>query len=330
VLAPLELWRQSPGTVTGVERQGGRRLNALEWSRRPERGDLLLLGLYADEVARHDFGAHLVAPLRVHYMIDLDSSPEAYLARFGKKDRENIRRGLRKHDWKLDRGRRAADFDLFFDHMHVPTMDRRHQGWVRSERRDVADHALFRRGLLFFLLRGGQRVAGVLCRVEGDTLVIRLAGVLDGDPRHYRDGAQLMLYHLVLRWAIEQGIRLAELSGSRPFISEGLYAFKRKFRPRIVVPDTHFTDKRLVLVPRRDTGEVRDFLRNHPIITVGAHRELSVAYPGDRHRPPRLDLPWDCRGIARAREVDLDALLAGLPGEGGRHQMAERAGTRQP
>jgi hypothetical protein len=34
--------------------------------------------------------------------------------------------------------------------MHVPTMTVRHGGWVRSERRDVAEHALFRRGLLFF------------------------------------------------------------------------------------------------------------------------------------------------------------------------------------
>ncbi|MFI7690041.1 hypothetical protein ACIBQ6_13275 [Nonomuraea sp. NPDC049655] len=97
VLAPLELWRQGSGSVTDVDRRGGRRMRALRWSRRPERGDLLLLGLYADEVARHGLGGHQVAPLRVHHLIELDTSPETYLARFGRKGRENIRRGLRRH-----------------------------------------------------------------------------------------------------------------------------------------------------------------------------------------------------------------------------------------
>ncbi|MFJ8186531.1 GNAT family N-acetyltransferase [Streptomyces sp. NPDC096105] len=316
VLAPMEKWRQRSegGTDERNERRGGRRTRALAWARGPGRGDLIALGLYGDEAARHDLGRHLVAPLRIHYLIHLDNSPEAFLARFGKKDRENIRRGLRKHDWNLERTGRPEDFDLFYTSMHVPTMAARHQGWVRSERRDVAEHVLFRRGLLFFLRRGSERVAGVLCRVEGGTLVIRLAGVMDGDARHYRDGAQLMLYHLVMRWAIGQGIRRAELSGSRPFISEGLYAFKRKFRPQIVVPKTHFADKRLILAPRRDTAEVRDFLRDHPIITVNRSGELRVAYPYDRKRPPRTDLPWDCSGISGAQEIDLDCLLAGLPG----------------
>ncbi|MEU2226710.1 hypothetical protein [Streptomyces sp. NPDC018347] len=48
-----------------------------------------------------------------------------------------------------------------------------------------------------------------------------------------------------MRWATEEGIAHAELSGSR-LISEGMYACKRKFRPRIVVPRTHFARKRLV------------------------------------------------------------------------------------
>ncbi|GHH06023.1 hypothetical protein Srubr_05970 [Streptomyces rubradiris] len=200
-----------------------------------------------------------------------------------------------------------------YDRMHVPTMAARHGGWVRSERRDVAEHALFRRGMPFFLRRADERIAGVLCRLEGDVLVIRLAGVLEGDPGHYRDGAQLVLYHLVMRWATEEGIAHAELSGSRPFISEGLYAFKRKFRPRIVVPRTHFARKHPVLIPRQDTLEVRNFLYDHPAITIDPAGELHVTYLYDRDRPPRMDLPWDCSGITGAHELHLDDLLAGLP-----------------
>ena len=98
------------------------------------------------------------------------------------------------------------------------------------------------------------------------------------------------------------------------FISEGLYLFKRKFRPQIVLPRTHFANKRLVLIPRQDSSEVRAFLRDHPVITVNPSGELHVAYPYDRDRPPRIDLPWDCSGISGAHEVNLDDLLADLPG----------------
>ncbi|MER7227621.1 hypothetical protein [Streptomyces rubradiris] len=82
-------------------RQGGRRLQPLTWARQPRRGHLLTLGLYDHQIARSSLGPHLVAPLRIHYLIPLPATAEEFLARFGKKDRENIRRGIRKHDWNL-------------------------------------------------------------------------------------------------------------------------------------------------------------------------------------------------------------------------------------
>ncbi|WIM94532.1 GNAT family N-acetyltransferase [Actinoplanes oblitus] len=315
VLAPAEMWRQGERAgAPRVRRSGGRLLRPHRWAAAPERADLLLVGAYAGQVGGLGLGACLVAPLRVHYRVPLPDAPEDCLARFGRKDRENIRRALKRHDWRLEIGERESDFEFFYDRMHVPTMAARHHGWVRSERRAVALHPLFRRGRLFFLRRDGERVAGVLCRVHEDTLNVRLAGVLDGDSRHYRDGAQLLLYHLLLEWAAGQRIPYAEMSGSRPFISEGLFSFKRKFRPEIVLPGTHFRDKRLLIVPRRDTPAVRSFLRDHPVITADPGGRLGVVYPYDAGRPPRTDLPGDCAGLRGPVELDLDRMLAGLPG----------------
>jgi hypothetical protein len=121
----MELWRHHSATstegpgVTGVERHGGRRVDPLRWARGTDRGDLLLLGLYADEIPRLDLGHHVVAPLRIHYLVDLASTPEENMRRFGKKDRENLRRGLRRHGWQLEQASTATDFGVFFDSMHV-------------------------------------------------------------------------------------------------------------------------------------------------------------------------------------------------------------------
>jgi hypothetical protein len=184
-------------------------------------------------------------------------------------------------------------------------------GEVHTESRDIARHALFERGALLFLRHEDQRCAGMICRREGATVSFRLAGVLDGDSRHYSDSLQLGLYSLALQWAGGQGAHYVELSGSRPFVSGGLYQFKRKFRPEILLPSNHFRSKRLVLTVRRDTPEVRDWLVANPIIAMSDSGELRVLFFFDEERPRLETLRWRCAGIARDEAVDLDRWLSG-------------------
>ncbi|HTU78800.1 MAG TPA: hypothetical protein VMF09_08590 [Solirubrobacteraceae bacterium] len=290
---------------------GAWRRNVSAWVVSEQRGPLVALGLYDSEVPVVSAPATVVAPMRIRYVVHVKQrgTPGDMLPR---RDREKLRSGIRRFGWSLERDESSAGFDFFFDRMHVPTMVARHgDDEVHTESRDIARHALFERGALLFLRHEGERRAGLICRTDGATVSFRLAGVLDGDSRHYSDSLQLGLYSLALEWAAEQGAQYVELSGSRPFVSEGLYQFKRKFRPEILLPFNHFRSKRLVLMVRQDTPEVRDWLVANPIIAIDGRQELRVLFFFDEERPKREGIRWRCSGIAREEPVDLDRWLVG-------------------
>ena len=157
----------------------------------------------------------------------------------------------------------------------------------------------------------------MLCRLEGSTLVVRLAGVEAGGEEPYRSGTYMAMYVLILQWAAEQGLTRVDLSGCEPFLSKGIFQFKRKMHPEVTLPDNHFREKRLVLRVLRDTPEVRDLLTANPVLTSGTHGGLEAVYFHDPDRPARTDLRWQCPGVSSQRTLDLDEFLDGWPGPPG-------------
>jgi hypothetical protein len=276
--------------------------------------DLLAVGCTANLVRRLPRERSLTLPLRIHYVVPTGGDVDEIRRRVSKKDRQRLGKSERDRGWTLERADGAADFEFFFERMHRPTMVKRHGSKTRSESKDVARECLFRRGHVFFVTEDGARVAGALCRWEPRErmLLMRLAGVLDGLEEHYRSGVFLALYVLVLEWANRNGAACVELSGSEAFVSKGIFQFKRKLHPQIVVPETHYHSKRLWLHVVRDTPAVRDLLVANPPIVLADDGELAATFFADADRPAR-ELPWQCPGVERRLDVDLDEFLAGAP-----------------
>ncbi|MER5300787.1 GNAT family N-acetyltransferase [Streptomyces lasiicapitis] len=265
----------------------------------------------------------VVAPFRVGLVVPLEHGGTAIASRLSRKARQQYQREQRSLDRTLEVAATQEDFTFFYDRMHRPTMDRRHGAATRSVPKKTAWHSLFRHGVLFFLREKGERVAGMLCRLERDALVLRLAGVLDGAESRYRSGTYVALYVSILEWAEREGLARVDLSGAEPFLSKGIVQFKRKLHPHVAPPATHFAGKRLWLCVRRDTPAVRDFLVANPVLAE-TRGGLLATYFHDPYRPPRTGLRWETGGVVDATEVDLDVFLKGLP-------CAEsRAGSTSP
>jgi hypothetical protein len=275
--------------------------------------DLLAVGCRAGALPPRIPAGGLLAPLRITLSVPTFSDPDTVLPRISRKARQQHIRELAARKRTLQVATDVADFDKFYDEMHRPTMAHRHGAATRSESRRTALVCLFRRGKLFFLLESGERVAGMLCRLEGTTLVIRLAGVQDGTPRAYESGTYMALYIMIIQWAAAHGITRVDLSGCEPFLSKGLFQFKRKMHPDVTLPRNHFADKRLVYRALRDRPEVRDFLVANPVLMSAGGTRLEAVYFHDEQRSARLDLRWKCSGVSGHRLVHLDEFLAGLP-----------------
>ncbi|MEK8146029.1 hypothetical protein NKH18_47120 [Streptomyces sp. M10(2022)] len=138
----------------------------------------------------------------------------------------------------------------------------------------------------------------MLCRLEGRTLTLRLAGVDSGGAHAYSSGTYMAMYVLILQWAAEHGLTRVDLSGCEPFLSKGIFQFKRKIHPEVALPDNHFANKRLLLRVRRDSPEVRDFLTANPLLGFGqgsgSRRSTSTTPTGRRGSA--------CAGAAPSRQ----------------------------
>jgi Acetyltransferase (GNAT) domain len=290
----------------------------ISWSELPRNGvtgsaDIVTVGGDAGDLSRLPGTRSLILPFRVHLVVDVDGDAESMRRRICPRERWEFRRNRRRHDWTWEWDDDPRAFEHFYERMHRPTMARRHGPRTRTEQKAAAYECLFCRGPLFFVSEAGRRVAGVLCRWDPRTrtLTTRLLGVLDGDQAHYRSGAFKAVYHLLIEWACGAGVEHIDLHGTEALISKGIFQWKRKFHPRVVLAPNHFAHKRVWLHVARDSEAVRRFLVANPVLAMTAQGDMEALYFRDRDRQPRTDLGSSCPGVLRRREVDLDVFLSG-------------------
>ncbi|MGW5052684.1 hypothetical protein [Actinokineospora sp. NPDC004072] len=303
----LEERREALGGSTTERERGGLPRGELPAA------DLVAVGCTQRQAERWAGPAALTLPYRVHLVVDLDGDWRRALSR---RERQWFAAARRSRAWALEQADDDGSFAYFYDRMHEPTMRLRHGERARSEARERAYECLFRAGVLVFVTLDGVRVAGALCRADRATLTIRLVGVADGARQHYTDGALRAADHLLLEWAAGNGYRHVDFGGVEPFLSQGIFQWKRKFGPRAVRPRTHLGRLALLWCAKRDTPPVRDFLVANPVLELAGDGGFCAVYFHDAERPARTHLSHVCANVQRSRVVDLDVFLAGLPGRG--------------
>ncbi|MFC9431540.1 hypothetical protein [Streptomyces sp. NPDC056987] len=275
--------------------------------------DILAVGMLRDRVPTRLPRHSLLLPFRVTLAVPVGPEPQDVLGRLSRKARQQHAHEVRSHNRTLEVAAGEDYFAFFYDGMHRLSLVNRHGDAARSEGRDSAPVCLFRRGVLFFLCESGRRVAGMLCWLEGGTLVVRLAGVARADDEAYASGTYSAMYVLILQWAGEHGLTRVHLSECEPFLSKGIFQFKRKMPPEVALPRNHFSGERLMLRVRRDNPFVRDFLAANPVLAFGQEQGFEAVYFHDDDRPPRLDLRWRCPRVRGQRLVHFDDFFASLP-----------------
>lgn len=274
--------------------------------------DLVVVGAERSRIVSLPPVCALVAPFRVHLVVDVGTGPDAVSGNISRRERWEFRRNRAQHDWRLEHTSDPEALEFFYHRMHLPTMRARHGERSRSESIVAAREAILRYGCLFFVQEGGRRVAGALCQVStnGHTITTRLLGVLDGEDEHYRSGAFKAVYHLLLDWAARHGAAEVDFFGTEALVSKGIFQWKRKFHPRVVLPPNHFATKQILLRVQHDTPAVRDFLVANPLLTsVGPH--LQPVYFTDATRPARTEISAACPGLPDPVVLDLDEFLTG-------------------
>lgn len=181
--------------------------------------------------------------------------------------KENIRT-FRKTGFTFSISHDPADFDLFYERMHVPMIRERHAGYG-----SVLDQAGLRPlfdlgGLMLVHTLDGQTVAGLLYRLCGKAILLASSGILDMDMRWYECGANGALYYESLRWCHENGFALAVYGKNRPFTTDGVYIFKHRWGMQPIVDV--WTVRDWLLWTPGDAPVALDWVQAHPLVQVPA------------------------------------------------------------
>lgn len=175
------------------------------------------LGFDGDWLAVPDWvGMRLVAPF------DL-----AAIAKRSHSVAEDLRR-IRRAGYATEMSQRAPDLASFYRDFYLPFARNRHreEAFVRSPRHL---RRRFRRGGILWLVRGGERVAGILFERRHDVLDAVALGVAHGDLAIVREGAAAAVYAQLIELARRSGCVAVDLRGSRPSPLDGLTRYKRKW-----------------------------------------------------------------------------------------------------
>ncbi|MFF2330057.1 MULTISPECIES: hypothetical protein [unclassified Streptomyces] len=273
--------------------------------------DIVIVGTSAAKARQLPSAASLVFPMRFHFVVDIDEDAESLHKRISKRERAQYLRNQRLAQWTWETEDDPGLFDFFYDRIYRPTMWQSHGDRERVEEKEASYECLFRTGRLFFLSQGGERIGGALCHwnASAKVMTLRLFGVLDGDKKHYNSGALGAIFHFLIMWSADNGVRRLDFGGTEPFLSKGTFQWKRRFGTRIVLPPNHFGEKRLWLQVKRDSPAVRDFLVANPILAEADDGSMEAVYFHDQDRPARVELSAKSPDGYRVRHVELDEFL---------------------
>jgi len=145
-------------------------------------------------------------------------------------------RQVRSRGMKMVLSQTEVDFDLFYRTMYLPFIAGRHgamarpknEGWLRAS---------FLRGKIIWVVRGEEKLAGVVVEIAHGALHLWALGTRDGDASLMKQGALAAIYLYAIQHARDEGCCYVDFGSCRGFLADGILRYKKKWgmemRPRI-------------------------------------------------------------------------------------------------
>jgi hypothetical protein len=223
----------------------------------------------------------LVMPKWVEADLDISIPLEAV---FPKRAARDIRRRIKKNDYKYEVTREKSLSDHFYYKMYLPYIQS-----LFDAAAYLPDYHWYAQKMkhseLLFVKRENTIVAGILLEYLKEGVLMNYVGYKDGDHKYVKEGAlNALLYFTVVRLK-EKHHKTLRLGLSKPFLKDGRLQYKAAKGARIKEARLSFTpETKLALAFFRNTPELRDFLTNNPFIFYPEKHTLCGAGFSDTNR----------------------------------------------
>ncbi len=195
-------------------------------------GDLVIYERFPASDWRRHAPYTFCVPTWVEQVLDIARPLDEILAGMN----QNLRRNLRKvqqNGFEYSFSTAHEEFDRFYHQMYVPYIRHRHAEWGEELASYDDAQEEFLRGGLILVTHNGVPINAMLCKVYGSTCFAGIMGVHEGQFAQVQAGANVALWWGMLEWARMQGLHHFDFGSSRPFISNGVFNFKRQWGTRV-------------------------------------------------------------------------------------------------
>ncbi len=214
----------------------------------------------------------IILPLYVDHILDIRGEWEDVKKRLCKtKSIRTVFHGLEKHGYTHEISHNVKDFEMHYETMYLPTMEKRHGDAAIVVPKKEA-RLLFRHGCLFLVKRDGKIVAGSLCQSRGEKVKFIYLGIANGDEQLWKEGVIDVMNVLRIRWAHQAGYKTIDLLGCPPYLRLGIFQYKRKWGTTISTPPN--SHEQIWFRFQRDTPAVRQFLKDNPCVIIDENGDL--------------------------------------------------------
>lgn len=192
--------------------------------------DCSLVFIDADEVFYRHLARHqiIALPTWAWFVLDLAQPMDrTWIIKKNKDLRGNLIK-MRRYGYQFEVTRDPAQLEYFYYKMYVPYQAARHKKqWIKIGFQEMK--RMFHKGLLFMVKRGGKRLAGNLAVLRGNSVWYYINGVREGKLRYLNEAALTATYYFAILWAKDNGYRWMDFGHCRPFLSDGLWNYKKKW-----------------------------------------------------------------------------------------------------
>lgn len=287
-----------------------------KWERVP-RGNghgvhLLFIGTTVDHLSRVARPTDVVMPMRLHLVVPLHPLEDPY-ERLSRKERQFQVRQRKEHEWQLVHQTDTSTWQHFHRWAHTAEGRLQHGDGFRTIPMPLATALVENRGQFLQLMAKGRVVCGAMLLMDRrlSRATVRLIGHYDpGWSREH--GATMAMFLSLAEYVRDLGFSELDLSGTEPFLTKGIFQFKRRLHPRVEVPRTAYSFRRVILRTNRDSPGLRDFLVANPVFKIDeVDAVLRPVYFYDDVRPARLDIPHGGESHAEPEVRHLDSMMVG-------------------
>ncbi len=208
--------------------------------------------------------SHFIIPEWIEQEISLVGSWEDVVGRFRKSTRSHELRFVRKYKYACDVVTDRTALKYFYDELYLPYASQRFQKAVEIVDDEWLITAAQNGGLLRILHKDHVIAGGVLCHEKQYLDWIWLGALMENGQDLYK-GALSSLYYHSIKYAHDEGFPKIKIGTSRPFLTDGVYRFKRKWGAQCVRSRYNITS---LLVDFNFHSRVcRQCMENYPFIT---------------------------------------------------------------